>query len=74
MQWIVDNWLLVLLIGGGLGAHFFLHGRGGHGGHGHNHRGEDDQAPQDSGKSDGEIVTGYPKSVAGKERRPKSGR
>jgi hypothetical protein len=35
MQWISDNWLLLLLGGGMLAMHLFGHGkRGGHGGHG----------------------------------------
>lgn len=38
MQWIVDNWLILLLGGGMVAMHLFGHGhghgRGGHGGHG----------------------------------------
>lgn len=36
MQWIVDNWLILLLVGGMLAMHMFGHGhgRGGHGGDG----------------------------------------
>lgn len=34
MQWIVDNWLILLLLGGMLAMHLFGHGHGGHGGHG----------------------------------------
>ena len=37
MQWIFDNWVAILLFGGFIGAHFFMHGRGGHGG---GHRGK----------------------------------
>lgn len=33
MQWIIDNWLTVLLIVGMLAMHMFGHGHGGHGGH-----------------------------------------
>ena len=36
MQWILENWVLILLFGGFIGVHFFMHGRGGHGGHGRN--------------------------------------
>lgn len=32
MQWIVNNWLLLLFGGGMIGMHLFGHGR--HGGHG----------------------------------------
>lgn len=32
MQWLVDNWILVLLGGGMIAMHLFGHGR--HGGHG----------------------------------------
>ena len=32
MQWIVDNWLILLLIGGMLAMHLFGHGHG-HGKH-----------------------------------------
>lgn len=34
MQWLTDNWIWVLLIGGMLAMHLFGHGHGGHGGHG----------------------------------------
>jgi len=40
MQWIVENWVTVLLVGGFIGVHFFMHGRGGHGGHGGGHSGK----------------------------------
>ena len=32
MQWIVDNWLILLLGGGMVAMHLFGHGHGGHGG------------------------------------------
>ncbi len=32
MQWLTDNWIWILLIGGMLAMHLF--GHGGHGGHG----------------------------------------
>lgn len=32
MQWIIDNWLLLLIGGGMVAMHLF--GHGGHGGHG----------------------------------------
>jgi len=31
MQWLIDNWILVLLIGGMGAMHLFGHGHGGHG-------------------------------------------
>lgn len=31
MQWISENWVTILLIGGMLAMHLFGHGRGGHG-------------------------------------------
>ncbi|MBI1220769.1 MAG: hypothetical protein GC186_19750 [Rhodobacteraceae bacterium] len=34
MQWILDNWLIVLLFGGMAAMHLFGHGHGGHSGHG----------------------------------------
>lgn len=34
MQWILDNWILVLFGGGMIAMHMFGHGHGGHGGHG----------------------------------------
>lgn len=38
MQWLAENWLLLLLGGGMIAMHLFGHGRGhggcGHGGHG----------------------------------------
>ena len=30
MQWIVDNWVIMLLVGGMLDMHLFGHGHGGH--------------------------------------------
>ncbi len=30
MRWIVENWLLALLVGGALVLHFLLHGHGRH--------------------------------------------
>lgn len=32
MQWLAENWLLVLLGGGMVAMHLFGHGHGGHGG------------------------------------------
>ena len=31
MQWILDNWLILLLGGGMVAMHLFGHGHGGHG-------------------------------------------
>lgn len=44
MQWILNNWLILALVGGMLFMHFSGHGCGGHsghgrGGHGHGHGG-----------------------------------
>ena len=36
MQWLLDNWIIVLLVAGFIGMHLF--GHGGHGGHGGGHR------------------------------------
>lgn len=33
MEWIQDNWLILLLGGGMVAMHLFGHGHGGHGGH-----------------------------------------
>ncbi len=38
MQWIVDNWLVLLLGGGMVAMHLFGHGHGSHGGHGRGDR------------------------------------
>nr|WP_306264855.1 hypothetical protein [Pararhizobium sp. IMCC3301] len=46
MQWIVDNWFLVLLIGGFIVMHLF-HGHGGGHGNGSRHREPEDQRDQD---------------------------
>lgn len=43
MQWILDNWLLLLLGGGMVAMHLFGHGHGGHG-HGGHGRGRDNGA------------------------------
>ena len=40
MQWILENWISILLFGGFIGVHFFMHGRGGHGGHGRKQDGD----------------------------------
>lgn len=32
MQWLLDNWVVVLLGGGMIAMHLFGHGHGGHGG------------------------------------------
>lgn len=36
MQWITENWIMLLLVGGMIAMHLFGHGHGhgGHGGHG----------------------------------------
>ena len=31
MQWVVENWVLLLLLGGMLAMHLFGHGHGNHG-------------------------------------------
>tara|TARA_R110002020_G_scaffold402013_2_gene612216 strand:- start:4074 stop:4247 length:174 start_codon:yes stop_codon:yes gene_type:complete len=34
MQWLLENWVWILLIGGMAAMHLFGHRHGGHGGHG----------------------------------------
>jgi hypothetical protein len=34
MQWVLDNWILLLIGGGMIAMHLFGHGHGGHDGHG----------------------------------------
>jgi hypothetical protein len=73
MQWITENWILLLLGGGMLVMHMFGHGKhGGHGGHGGRRKHDDpdnDQAETGLKKSDDESkATLSPTSV------PKSGR
>jgi len=34
MQWLSENWVWILLIGGMAAMHLFGHGHGGHGSHG----------------------------------------
>ncbi len=67
MQWILDNWVTILLIGGFIGVHFFMHGRGGHGGgHGAKTRGDNgdhhhidgSQIPRVKNSSEGVALTG----------------
>jgi hypothetical protein len=43
MQWILDNWLLILLVGGMGAMHLFGHG------HGKGRKKGDTQNPEDSG-------------------------
>lgn len=58
MQWLADNWIVVLLVGGMAAMHLF--GHGGHGGHGgagrgggHRHgRPDDDNAETEAETSD----------------------
>lgn len=50
MQWIIDNWLTLVLVGGMLAMHLFGHGHGGHGGHG-GHSGHDGCGPGRKKKS-----------------------
>lgn len=46
MQWVLDNWIWILLGGGMIAMHMF--GHGGHGGHGKSHN----EAPQADGKAE----------------------
>lgn len=51
MEWIFDNWILLLLIGGMIGLHLF--GHGGHGGHGgKKHKHPNPEKPNDTGHGD----------------------
>lgn len=53
MQWLAENWLLLLLVGGMAAMHLFGHGHGGHGGHGgHAHR----RGPSDDPAKPGDSV------------------
>jgi hypothetical protein len=47
MQWLLDNWILVLLGGGMIAMHLFGHGHG-HGSHG-SKKGDDTPADTDAG-------------------------
>jgi hypothetical protein len=50
MQWLLDNWIIVLLVGGMIGMHLF--GHGGHGGHGRSkHKPHDADTTDESGKT-----------------------
>ncbi len=49
MQWIAENWVLLLVAGGMIAMHLFGHGHGGHGGHGKHKR---KQAPKNDGAAD----------------------
>lgn len=57
MQWVIDNWLLVLLGGGMLAMHLFGHGHG-HGRKTHRDRADDgpdgraDPAPSETAEED----------------------
>lgn len=66
MQWIVDNWLILLLGGGMVAMHLFGHGHGGHGGHGRGnkklniadgHRGHEHEVRDARGRADDEGAT-----------------
>jgi hypothetical protein len=48
MQWITDNWLILLFGGGMIAMHLF--GHGGHGGHG-KHKTKQPQKPDDVAES-----------------------
>lgn len=50
MQWIIDNWLTLVLIGGMLAMHLFGHGHGGHA----RRRSEDRRQAGESSASDAE--------------------
>ena len=50
MQWIMDNWVILLLVGGMLAMHLFGHGHGGHGGgHGGQGRGRRNKSDEHAG-------------------------
>lgn len=54
MQWLLDNWILVLLVGGMIGMHLF--GHRGHGGHGGGH-GRAKHKPEDADTDDVAHIT-----------------
>jgi hypothetical protein len=50
MEWIAENWFLILIFLLFVGMHMFGHGHGGHGGHGghsHGSAGDQDQTEYD---------------------------
>ena len=60
MQWIFDNWLLVLLIGGFVAMHLFHghgHGRGNGNGHGSHDAGPDGGSDKDQHKDTARAAT-----------------
>lgn len=70
MQWILNNWVTILLVGGFIGVHFFMHGRGGHGGHGggsggHKTKGNNDQDDHQHAKEQQSGATPDPAAQTG---------
>ena len=46
MQWVIENWVPLLLVGGMIAMHLFGHGHGGHGDHG-KHKTQKNPKPND---------------------------
>jgi len=68
MQWLTDNWFLVLLGGGMVAMHLF-HGHGGHGGHGsHGSHGSSGDPKTFADDSAAEPVEGSTDKSAGTAR------
>lgn len=55
MQWVLDNWFILLLVVGMVAMHLFGHGHGGHGRGSHRHGGRRDRDadPQSDGSPHG---------------------
>lgn len=52
MQWIAENWIVLLLVGGMIAMHLFGHGHGGHGGHGKDKPKPDTKEDDSASKAD----------------------
>ena len=64
MQWIVDNWLILLLGGGVVAMHLFGFGHGGHGRGGKKPNSTDDHAAHGHEPGDADSVAGDGKPPA----------
>jgi len=56
MEWIAENWFLILIIILFVGMHMFGHGHGGHGGHGKQGggHGQNHGSAGDQGRTEGD--------------------
>ena len=62
MEWLAENWIFVLLVGGMGAMHLFGHGHGGHGGHKHGKAAKRETARETS--PDAAADTGEPSDDA----------